>query len=90
MSSQRPSRALIENLVGRFQQAGWLEEGTMTEVTPIAEDASFSVALSPKGIERLKSLHLILVRELRAPPPDELWALVRLLDYCQKKYYPNG
>jgi hypothetical protein len=87
MSIPLPNVIEFRQLVHRFQQAGWLQEGTMSDVLDIG---SFSLRLSPKGVERLKSLHPILVKELAAPSAAELSALVWLLDDCQRKYYPNG
>lgn len=74
-------------LLLRFREAKWTQTELLNQVLDIG---SLSLALSATGVERLKTLHSILVGELGELSYGEYVVLVRLLAYCREKYYPEG
>ena len=88
MSIPEPTAEELNRLIRLIGEAGWLKAGTIACVD--AEVGKWNFQLSEQGVAAFVGLHRILMVGPDEPNNDGVYALLWLLDDCQKKHRPNG
>ena len=78
----------MNRLIHFLGAAGMLKDGTIARMND--ETGGFSFELSERGVSALEALYPLLMAGPDAPNNDGVLGLLWFLDYCQKKYRPQG